>query len=417
MSTPNPARQPRDNDITQASSPEELLGRLLTFEPVSAPVVSLYLDARVDQQGTLNFFPFVRKELTQRGKTYATHSTESASFEEDFVRIVRYLENGIESSARGVAIFACSAAQDYFEVGQFNVPFEHNRLFVGDKPHLFPLFRLIDQYRRYAVVLADTNRAQIYVFAVGQAVARHEIEGVKTKHVKVGGWSQARYQRHEENYHLHHAKEVVEVLDRTVRDENIEQIILAGDDTTVIPLLREQMPKALADKVINVLSLGIDTAEHDLLEETLKTFRAQDSLDDMQKVEQLLAEYRADNLAVAGVADTIAALSNGQVEELLISASPASLKYDEAEVKKVLQAYSPDEQPQESFDERTIADVLVRRAHQLSSAKVTFIEDADRLEQVGGVGALLRYRISAESAAPYEQAGIASRSEALVPKD
>jgi len=57
---------------------------------------------------------------------------------------------------------------------------------------------------------------------------------------------------------------------------------------------------------------------------------------------------------------------------------------------------------------------LVRRANQLSSAQVTFIEDSTRLDKVGGVGAILRYRISDNSAAPYEQSGVVSRSEAMV---
>jgi hypothetical protein len=49
----------------------------------------------------------------------------------------------------------------------------------------------------------------------------------------------------------------------------------------------------------------------------------------MEKVEQLLGEFRGDNLAVAGVPDTLAALSNGQVEEMLIVASADGLRFDE----------------------------------------------------------------------------------------
>ena len=46
----------------------------------------------------------------------------------------------------------------------------------------------------------------------------------------MGGWSQARYQRRAENFHLHHIKEVVETLDRVVREDNIQRIIVLGDD-------------------------------------------------------------------------------------------------------------------------------------------------------------------------------------------
>jgi peptide subunit release factor 1 (eRF1) len=122
-------------------------------------------------------------------------------------------------------------------------------------------------------------------------------------------------------------------------------------------------------------------------------------------------EYRADDLAVAGVSETLVALSNGQVEEMLITASANDLKYDEAEAKKVLQAYGADDQ--ESFDNRAIADELVRRATETSSARITFIEDTSLLEPIGGVGVFIRYRISEERAAPYEQADAVAKSEAL----
>ena len=377
--------------------PKQLLERLLEMAPTNAPVISLYLDARADQHGQHNFLPFVRKQMNERLKSFEQDSEERESFERDFVRITRYLEADVNPSTQGLAVFACAAADDFFQVGQFKAPFERNRLFVSDRPHVYPLARLDDQYRRYAVVLADTNRARIFVFAAGDTAARKETQNVKTKHTQVGGWSQNRYQRHEENYHLQHAKEVVDMLDRIVREEQIESVILGGDERQVVPLLREQMPKALADKVIDVLSLGIDTPEHALLNESLQAFRVHDSLEDMHKIERLLNEFRADGMAVAGVPDTLAAVSNGQVEELLIAVSPDSLQYDHSEVEKVLELYGG-EVP-ENFDQRKIADELVRRATQLSSARVTFIEDATRLEQVGGVGALLRYRVTDESVA------------------
>ena len=393
--------------------PEPLLDKLLNFEPVPAPVISLYLDTRVNEQGKRQFMPFVRKQLNERSKSYATDSLERESFETDFRRIVSYLEDGINSTTNGLAIFACAAADDFFEVGEFEAPFERDRLFVSDRPHVYPLARVADQYRRYAAVLADTNRARIFVFAAGRAVNEESIENVKTKRTQVGGWSQARYQRHEENYHLQHVKEVVDMLERIVREEEIEHVILAGDETTVIPLLREQLPKALEEKVIDAMSLGIDTPEHELLKESLDVFKRHDSLTDMEKVERLLNEYRGDNLGVAGVPDTLAALSNGQVEEILITSSPGNLQFDEEEVRKVLELYDVDGQLPPELDHQTVADELVRRANLLSSARVTIIEDDARLQQLGGVGALLRYRISDENAVPYEDSSTVPRSKAL----
>src|SRR2546421_12040999 len=212
MSSPNPAAERKP----QTSQPEELLNRLLEFEASELPVISLYLDGRANEHGKHDFGPLVRKQLAGLARTYAPHSRARESFDEDFVRIERFLENDFRSSTQGLAIFACAGAQDFFQAGQFEVPFERHQLFVYERPHLYPLARLIDQYRRYAIVLADTNRAKVIVFAAGQTRNRKEIENVKTKRTQVGGWSQSRYKRHIENYHLNHAKEVIDLIKRTI---------------------------------------------------------------------------------------------------------------------------------------------------------------------------------------------------------
>ena len=60
----------------------------------------------------------------------------------------------------------------------------------------------------------------------------------------------------------------------------------------------------------------------------------------MEKVERLLNEYRADDLGVAGVPETLAALSNGQVEEMLIAAKAESHSVRRGRSRKSLDALS-----------------------------------------------------------------------------
>src|SRR5215813_9763600 len=98
------------NTAGEPVSPEALLARLLDFEPVQAPVISLYLDARADQHGRENFLPFVRKQLSERERTYTAGAAERDSFEEDFVLIVQSPEiqsptsKDLESNTRLVPI-------------------------------------------------------------------------------------------------------------------------------------------------------------------------------------------------------------------------------------------------------------------------------------------------------------------------
>ena len=371
---------------------DELLDRLASFEPTGFPFISIYLNAEPDQHGSDNFQAFLRKELNERAKSYPANSAERQSFELDQERILNYIENEVQPQANGLAIFACAAADDFFEAVQLGAPIPNNRLYVYEQPHLYPLARLMDQFPRYAVLVANTNSARIFVFGRGKRLNSEQVQGKKTNRTKVGGWSQMRYQRHIENYHLHHAKEVIETLDRVAREDGAEQIILAGDET-IIPLLREQMPQQLEGKIIDVLKLDISTPEHEILKETNEVLRERDAETDAEKVARMLNEYRAGGLAVVGVEKTLAALSNGQVDELLLTATPAEISYSEKKVEKVIEAYDAGASADlDTSETRVVADELIRRA-QSTSARVTFIEDVSLLSDVGGVGALLRYQI------------------------
>ena len=113
--------------------------------------------------------------------------------------------------------------------------------------------------------------------------------------------------------------------------------------------------------------------------------------------------YRAGALGVVGPEDTLDALVKGQVDELLITASLATLEPVTAEAAAALTADStlldPAVEPTAAGEAAQadpqvvrLADELVTRAKQ-TSARVTFIEDASLLADYGGVAALLRFRI------------------------
>src|SRR5215203_4759048 len=128
------------------------LARLAAFEPSPYPVISLYLNTQPDNRGRDHFQAFVRKELKARAQTYPPRSSEREMLERDMERIAAWLENSVEPSANGVAIFACDAAE-LFETVQIDAPLDDHWLYVGDQPHLYPLARIASQYPRYAVVL------------------------------------------------------------------------------------------------------------------------------------------------------------------------------------------------------------------------------------------------------------------------
>lgn len=70
-----------------------------------------------------------------------------------------------------------------------------------------------------------------------------------------------RYQRHVEKLQAEHARELVYILERVVREEKVEHIVLAGDEVN-IPLVLRELSRELSAKVADVLKLEAHTPEH-----------------------------------------------------------------------------------------------------------------------------------------------------------
>jgi peptide subunit release factor 1 (eRF1) len=387
-STTTPVEQPE-----LATTIEDHLDRLLAYEPGNLPVISLYLNAQPDNHGRDNYDQFLRKELNARVKTYAPGSAERQSLDEDVAKIQAYLENDLRPAANGVVIFACSGT-GLFEAIQLNAPIDEHRLYIYNQPHLYHLTRLDDEHPRYAAVITDANSARVFLFGLGETLETEQVKGKKVQRVKVGGWSQARYQRRVENAQQSHAKEVIDALGRMVREEDIKQVIIAGDPQ-IVSKLQAEMPKHLTEKIVDVMKLDLKSSDQAVFEATLARMREEDSKTDAEKVERLLREFRGRGLACAGPQETLEALANGQVDELLISASLDQEHPEEEPVDAVLAPEVPDASGGTDSDEPRqvlLADLLVTKAKQ-TDARVSFIEDTHLLESVDGVGAFLRWRV------------------------
>jgi peptide subunit release factor 1 (eRF1) len=367
---------------------------LAALEPSPFPFISLYLSLTPNQNGREDHHQFVRKVFSDRAKGFAEESPERQSFDRDAERIRQYLESHTDSSAQGLAIFASSGAE-FFDAIALEAPFGDHSLFIDSVPHLYPLAKIIDTYPRYAAVMLDTNKARILVFSLAATERDEKIANEKTRRSSKGGWSQARYQRRAENFHMHHVKEVVETLDKIVRDDDIQHIVVAIEEVAV-PIFNEQLPKHLAEKIVDTVTLQRNADGSNILETTLAALREKDAETDAEKVEQLMDAWQSGGLGVAGPEATLSAFQLGQVDELIITASPAILK----PVQKLPDDAAPGavqvdtSAPQGAADEKRLrlADELVTRARQ-TAARIRFIEDENLLAGIGGVGALLRFRI------------------------
>jgi peptide subunit release factor 1 (eRF1) len=177
------------------------------------------------------------------------------------------------------------------------------------------------------------------------------------------------------NAHHEHAKEVIERLLQVVRDEGISHIVLAGDQMA-IPLLQAEIPAEMLP-MLKVLKLDIHASDQDVLTATLAALQEDDAKSEKDKVARLMQQYRAHRLAVLGPDETLQALTNGQVDELLLSGA----------LEEAVPAM-----PELNGEARpvSLSDQLTEKARH-TAATITFIKDSRLLESVGGVGAFLRW--------------------------
>ena len=348
----------------------DVVDRLARLGPTDLPVISLYLNLQADQHGKDNFTSYVRKELIIGSFAEAADPPVRESFDRDVERIVAYVTTEIPPEANGLALFACSGLGDLFDVILLDAPIARHRVTVSSQPELYPLELALDQSPRYAVVFADSHLARLFVFGHGRLLSAEFVEGRHVRRSAGGGWSQSRFQRHVDTVQASHARELVGALNRLVRDEQVEYIVLAGDEVNV-PLVKRELSNELAAKLIDVIKLEAHSSEHDIQVAAAEAVRRHDAEMDRVVVEAALGDGHAAGMATVGLVDTIRALDNGQVRELCLTVA-------------------------ESFgdDSSVSADDLVRRAHR-TSAPIRFIEDAILLAEVEGIAATLRFRLDA----------------------
>ncbi|MBK9154325.1 MAG: hypothetical protein IPM25_08930 [Chloracidobacterium sp.] len=370
------------------------LHRLAAHCPNGSPFVSLYLNTQANQHGRDDFDRFLRKELSTRAKSFAEGSRNREVFERIATRITAFLKDRLEVATNGLAIFASAGSSSLFEAIQLDAPIEKNTIHVLDRPFLYPLARVIDQYPRYVALILDGTRARLFVFSLGRTRLKTEIPNEYANQTELGERDHYQHTRRGENQRTFFLKNVVEKLERAINDEQAAHVVLAGDEV-IIPPLQELLNPEVEEKVIDILRLDINTPEHEVLRLTMRSLKEHNTHSDAEKVREVLDRYSSGGTAVVGLRDTIYALSEGQVQELLISASDEEIQVDRETLDQIPSVYTTPntlaKYASRTHSSELAADLLVERALNTKAA-VTFIEDPLLLRDFGGVAALLRYR-------------------------
>ena len=194
----------------------------------------------------------------------------------------------------------------------------------GPLPMIGPLLEWRQSEVSHLVALVDRKGADVFAFRPGAPDKHTEVKGAEDPLHKthVGGWSQKRYARRAENTWDANAHDVAHALVELADDEH-SRFIAVGGDVRAVELLKEALPKRVAELVHDVP--GTRAADGSV-DETVEAVTRLVATTVAADTKDLLAKFREErgqaDRAADGPADTLAALSKSQVEVLLVHADP-----------------------------------------------------------------------------------------------
>lgn len=367
------------------STPRQLqaaLRRLAEWPVTELPVISAFLDLRPEGGGSnpqvRSGLIVLRDRLRELERQLEPHTPAHDSFMADIERLDAYIENEALPDVQGLALFACHGAGNLFEAVRTAEQLD-DEVSSGRHPRLLPLARLA-AIEPAIVALVDTNTLRLFALRSGalEEIGLLDDEPDDYTQTSAGGWSQARFQRHIEEHREAFAELAANAVEEVARREDAQLIVLAGDEVGV-PLLRDALPQQLLEKIDGEEVLRIEMrAQADEVEEEavphlqrLQQARARDAAD------RLVGAVRADGLAVGGMEQTLSALQLGQAAEVIIDSAG-------------------------EFGEESLDDLI--RLAATTDARSRFVSEHGGLRELGGVGALLRFRLDRAVSEPQAEA-------------
>lgn len=257
----------------------------------------------------------------------------------------------------------------------------------GELPRLGPVLESRQRSVAHVIVVADRVGADVIAVDAGSELESAEVEGSEL-HIHrghPGGWSQRRFQQRAENAWEANAGDVAQVVVDMAERVEPRFIAIAGDVRAVTFLL-EQLPDELAD-----ISQKLDGQSPDLIADQTVRAAADIVARDTVAILETYNEAAGQGHAATDAAETLAALSEGRVDTLLVHDDPdddRTARFERPGLAcSILDRDATDPLPADAATGRLV-DVAIRSAL-LSDAAIRFVPA--HAGSSDGLGATLRW--------------------------
>lgn len=385
-STPEQGRNLLDTEwSSRLGLTSEELSELLAFDGAGVPVLSLYLTVdptrRTKYQSRLHLKELLKNSESDPGKVI-----------EDVARVSDYLQNEYDWQGEGLAIFSC-LSKKYWQVVRLPMPIQDTAA-VADRPYVRPLLGILSAQIRYGAALIDREVARVFGIYAGEIQELGEKRRVVPKHHKQTEAS-PKLARQAEEVAMQNLKQAAEDAVVLFDKFNAQHIILAGQ-TESVSIFKEHLPKAWQALVVGETALDKNAGAAQVLRKTKEVIARFETARQVELVEALANVAQKKGVTgTLGFPDTLMALTEGKVMTLIVAKDFTAQGW-QCENCDFLAAEEIKPCPVCGHRMNRIdhaVDLAIRRALE-SSAQVETIrtpEAVQRLKEMGGIGAMLRY--------------------------
>jgi len=218
---------------------------------------------------------------------------------------------------------------------------------------------------------------------------KHLTAHIMNKHKK-GGWSQMRFQRLRQESIDHFFQKVLETLEKFIKNEKIAGLVLAGPGEAK-DHFKKELPIKLAEQVISIIDYDIDIPTEKLVDEvSLRVSKIEKQKGD-EAVKRLRDKVLKTEQGVYGVPATAQAVKEGRAKMLILSSSlkPRGWICERCQIIE-LGIISTCPNCGNKTSEVDVLEEILEFAERTDAA-IEFVDDNPLLEELGGVGAILRY--------------------------
>ncbi len=294
---------------------EDSIRELAAYRPAAAPVTTCYLNVDGPHMARTSD---IEAELERVVRGARGRANGDGSVAGDLDRVKAYIRDGFDRShTRGLAFFSCSA-EGFWEVVNLPVPVR-SRVVFATSPAVSQLELLVSSYRRFGVLLADKQRARVFVFHLGELTDRSELfDELPRDYDTKGEKDQGDHQAHVDALASQHLRRAAAAAFALHQEHGFEHFTFGCPDAIAGELesyLHTYLKERLAPRIAVQVGDSLDAIRQAAMAVEDEVDRGEEAAE----VERLRASVATANKGVGGLGETLAALNEHRVDALFVS--------------------------------------------------------------------------------------------------